>query len=131
MYNNPAHQIQINIKKHPVHHLTEEEKDNPYIVFEHLFDAVSLTEIRELLWKSFLSTITGTYPGELTLKEREDVVFVHERLKKLLDAAHLINEHVKLRGRYRHYEPQKEEEEEDITDDSFLNGNAFDPLKDN
>ena len=105
MYNNPANQIQINIKKHPVHHLTNEERNNPYLVFEQLFDAISLTEFRELLWKSFLCTITGTYPGEITLKEREDVIFVYERIKKTIDAAHLINEHVKLRGRYKRYIP--------------------------
>ena len=90
-----------------------------------MFDAVSLTEFRGLLWKSFLCIITGTYPAELTLKEREDVVFVHERLKKVIDAAHLINEHVKLRGRYRSFQPQKEgkEDEEEIPDDNFFNGN--------
>jgi hypothetical protein len=129
MQNNSKNHIQINIKKHPTHHLTDEEHENPYLVFEKLYDTISLTDFRELIWKTFLITITGSYPGESTPKEREDAVFVYEQIKKLIDAAHVINEHVKLRGRYSRFEPEKEEEQEDFLEEfseAFQSANQFD-----
>jgi hypothetical protein len=114
---NPRY-VHINIRKHPTHHLTDEEKDNPYLVFEHLYDdEISVTDFRDLLWKSFLATITGNY-CELSPEEREDVVFVYERLKKMIDAAHIINEHAKLRGKQgQHHFVVEEEEEEELYDE--------------
>ena len=100
MQHNSPHYIHVNIKKHPTHYLTDKEKNNPYLVFEEQFDIMSLTAFRELLWKSFLSTITGSYNDHLSYKEREDVVFVYERIKKLIDAAHIINENAKLHELY-------------------------------
>ena len=100
----PKRYVQIDIRKHPTHHLTEDEKAHPWHVFAKLFDEVTVTDFREKLWKSFLCTMMGTYPTpELTAREREDIVYVYEWMKKLIDAAHIINEHEKLKSPYNHY----------------------------
>src|SRR5204862_5902843 len=45
-----------------------------------------------MLWNSFKSNITGTYHKQLTRRERNDVVYIHEYMERLLDAVHIINE---------------------------------------
>jgi hypothetical protein len=76
------------------HHLTEEEIANPWLVFDNLFDEVSLAYFRTMLWKSFLCTVMGTYPNDTTSEEREEIVYVYEQLKKVIDAIYVLNQPV-------------------------------------
>jgi hypothetical protein len=77
---------------YPIHNLTEEEKDDPYLVVQDFFSHIHLPEVREMLWASLKSTVTGNYPECLTRQEREDIVLLFELIERLVEAAHLINE---------------------------------------
>src|SRR6266700_4221658 len=69
------------------HRLTKEETANPWLVIEDLFDFGKLPEIRELLWQSFKTTITGDYPKRLSHSQRADVVCLYEYMERLVEAA--------------------------------------------
>jgi len=113
--------VHINIRKYPTQYLTDEEKENPYKVFADLFDVMSPPAFRELMWKSLSCNVTSSY-SDLTTAERENIMFAYERTQKLIDAAHIINEHQKLRALHGQYamvlhEEQEEEEQEESFED--------------
>jgi len=72
--------------------LTEEGLNDAYKVIEDIFQIGDVFDLQEMLWNSFKSNITGTYHKQLTRRERNDVVYIHEYMEKLLDAVHIINE---------------------------------------
>jgi len=80
------------LQNYPTHKLTDEEKSNPYLVIDDIFQFGHLPDLREMLWNSFRSTITGTYHKELTRKERNEIVYLYEYMERLVEAAHIINE---------------------------------------
>lgn len=80
---------------YPIHTLSEEEAKNPWLVIDELFGYCHLPELREMLWDSFKANITGSYNKRLSGSERRDIVFLHEYLEKLLEAAHILNERQK------------------------------------
>jgi len=73
-----------------------EEINDAYKVIEDLFQIGDVFELQEMLWNSFKSNITGTYHKQLTRSERNDVVYIHEYMERLLDAVHIINERRKI-----------------------------------
>jgi HEPN domain-containing protein len=82
-------------QNHSSDKLTEEGLNDAYKVIEDLFQIGDVFELKEMLWNSFKSNITGTYHKQLTRKERNDVVYIHEYMERLLDAVHIINENRK------------------------------------
>lgn len=76
----------------PPQKLTAAEIANPYHVIYELFDFAHLPRIRELLWEFFKTTVTGNYSHDLHRRERELLVTVYEKIEKLVEAAHIINE---------------------------------------
>jgi len=72
--------------------LTQEEIANPLQVIYDLFDFAHLPRIRELLWEFFKTTVIGNYTHDLHRRERELLVTMYERIEKLVEAAHIINE---------------------------------------
>jgi HEPN domain-containing protein len=86
------------LQNYPTHKLTDEEIKDPYLVIEDVFQFGHLPELREMLWNSFKSNITGTYHKELTRKERNDIVYLHEYIERLVEATHVINENRKTSG---------------------------------
>jgi HEPN domain-containing protein len=82
----------IVLQNYSTHKLTDKEINDPYLVIEDLFQIGELFELREMLWNSFKSNITGTYHKELNRRERNDVVYIHEYMERLLDAAYIIHE---------------------------------------
>lgn len=77
------------------------EATDPYSVIYELFDFADLSRIREYHWEYLKSTVTGTFNNELTRRERSMLVFYHEMLGKLIEAAHIINEQYKVLRRFR------------------------------
>lgn len=71
--------------------LSEEENENPWIVIDNLFDYARLPQIRELLWASFKTTVTGDYNNALERRERQDVVWLYEYMEKLVEALHIMH----------------------------------------
>jgi hypothetical protein len=82
----------LSITHPPIHKLTGEEISNPYLVIEDLFDYCHLHQWQKKLWNSFKSNITGIYPKELNRRERNEVVYLHEYLERLVEAAWVIRE---------------------------------------
>lgn len=80
------------IKVTPPQKLTAAEIDNPHQVIYELFDFAHLPRIRELLWEFFKTTVTGNYAHDLHRRERELLVTIYEKIEKLVEAAHIINE---------------------------------------
>lgn len=76
----------------PPQKLTPAEIANPYQVIYELFDFAHLPRIRELLWEFFKTTVIGNYTHDLHRRERELLVTVYEKIEKLVEAAHIINE---------------------------------------
>jgi hypothetical protein len=76
----------------PPQKLTPSEIANPHQVIYELFDFAHLPRIRELLWEFFKTTVIGNYTHELHRRERELLVMVYEKIEKLIEAAHIINE---------------------------------------
>jgi hypothetical protein len=81
-------------KKQPVtpvmYLLTPEEIRNPHLVIDELFDFADVEDIRTLLWKWFSATVTGTFPKQLTRTERMLIVDMYEKMRRLTEAAHLL-----------------------------------------
>lgn len=76
----------------PPQKLTPAEIDNPHQVIYELFDFAHLPRIRELLWEFFKTAVTGNYSHDLNRRERELLVTMYEKIEKLVEAAHIINE---------------------------------------
>jgi HEPN domain-containing protein len=76
----------------PPQNLTQVEIDNPHQVIYELFDFAHLPRIRELLWEFFKTAVTGNYSHDLHRRERELLVTMYEKIEKLVEAAHIINE---------------------------------------
>lgn len=72
--------------------LTPTEIANPHQVIYELFDFARLPRIRELLWEFFKTTVIGNYSHDLHRRERELLVTMYEKIEKLVEAAHIINE---------------------------------------
>lgn len=72
--------------------LAPEEIANPHQVIYDLFDFAHLPRIRELLWEFFKTTVIGNYTHDLHRRERELLVTIYEKIEKLVEAAHIINE---------------------------------------
>ncbi|WP_216823582.1 HEPN domain-containing protein, partial [Niastella vici] len=51
-----------------------------------------LPRIRELLWEFFKTTVIGNYTHDLHRRDRELLVTIYEKIEKLVEAAHIINE---------------------------------------
>ncbi len=83
------------LQHYPTHKLTGEEINDPYLVIEDIFQFGHLPDLREMLWNSFKSNITGSYHKELTRRERNDIVYLHEYMERLVEATHIINENRK------------------------------------
>lgn len=72
--------------------LSSAEIANPHQVIYDLFDFAHLPRIRELLWEFFKTTVIGNYTHDLHRRERELLVTMYEKIEKLVEAAHIINE---------------------------------------
>ncbi|MBW8685205.1 hypothetical protein [Chitinophaga rhizophila] len=77
------------------------ETADPYSVIYELFDFAELSRIREYHWEYLKSTVTGSFNKELSRRERSMLVFYHEKLGKLVEATHIINEQYKILRRFR------------------------------
>src|SRR5689334_5609009 len=75
--------------------LTPVEIADPYQVIYDLFDFAHLPRIRELLWEFFKTTVIGNYSHDLHRRDRELLVTIYEKIEKLVEAAHIINENQK------------------------------------
>jgi len=77
------------------HHLTEKEIADPRLVFYDVFDFEHLPGIRNLLWDWLKATVIGNYNRELDKRERHIIILTYEKLQRMIEAAHIMNEQYK------------------------------------
>lgn len=70
--------------------LTNEETEDPILVLDELFDFAHLPELRELLWEWLKITVSDSYSAHTEPNQKISVLFLYEKLQKLIEAAHLI-----------------------------------------
>ncbi len=70
--------------------LTKEETENPALVLDELFDFAHLPQLRYLLWEWLKITVSGSYHHLEEPNEKESVLFLYEKMQKLIEASHLI-----------------------------------------
>src|SRR5690606_25481892 len=76
------------LTNYPTFYLSEEEVTDPLSVIKDFFSFAHLPEVREMLWLSLKTNVTGSFPqgDALNPKERYDIVLLHEQLVKLVEA---------------------------------------------
>lgn len=72
--------------------LSEEELDNPILVFNEFFQCYHLNETREVLWQ-WLSAIISS-PGSISSEplERSNHLYFYEKVEEIIEAAFLLKE---------------------------------------
>lgn len=72
--------------------LSEEQLDNPILVFNDFFQCYHLNETREVLWQ-WLSAIISS-PGSISNEplERSNHLYFYEKLEEIIEAAFLLKE---------------------------------------
>jgi hypothetical protein len=80
-----------NAERQPRYSLTQEELNDPYLVFDELFDFAKLPDARALLWEWLKVTVTGTYHKNLPATDRADIITMYEKMERLLEAAHILH----------------------------------------
>jgi hypothetical protein len=70
--------------------LTEEELDNPDLVFTRLFESYDLKDIREYLQEALDLVIEKRFKGREYSNEEDNVRFFFEKMGKVAEAAWLI-----------------------------------------
>jgi hypothetical protein len=71
--------------------LSQAEMNDPHRVIDELFDFADLPDVRELLWNWLKTTVTGTYPKNLSATERSVILTLYEKLEKLVEANHVMH----------------------------------------
>ncbi len=70
--------------------LTKEEVNDPTIVLNERFDFAHLPEWRNLLWEWLKLTVSGTYNTASAESERGNILFVYEKLQRLIEVSHIL-----------------------------------------
>jgi hypothetical protein len=70
--------------------LNKEEVTDPGIILDEVFDYAHLPEWRSLLWEWLKITVSGTYNTEYAEYDRSSILYMYEKLQKLIEAAHLM-----------------------------------------
>lgn len=79
---------------YPIFYLSEDEVIDPRLAIKDFFSFAHLPEVKEMLWQSLKTNVTGSFShdGALNAKERFDIILLYEQLVRLVEAAHLLNE---------------------------------------
>jgi hypothetical protein len=70
--------------------LTEEEKQDPYIVLEDFFSNFHLQDMREMLWDWLVAAMSAESSAYNTGYARSNLVFVYEKLELMIEATYGI-----------------------------------------
>ena len=77
--------------------LTEEERQDPYIVLDDFFSNFHLQDMREMLWDWFVAAMSSESSAYNTGYARSNLVFVYEKLELFIEAVQVINKRRKKR----------------------------------
>ena len=94
--------------------LTEEERQDPYIVLDDFFSNFHLQDVREMLWDWFVAAMSAESSAYNTGYARSNLVFVYEKLELFIEAVQIINKRRKKRQK-RNSRKWKREEAKSIS----------------
>lgn len=77
--------------------LSKEEAENPQMVIDELFDYAHLPDVRDLLWLWLKTTVNGDFTKGLDHRERSSILFLYEKIEKLVEATHILHTQYKKR----------------------------------
>jgi hypothetical protein len=77
--------------------LTEEERQDPYIVLEDFFSNFHLQDMREMLWDWLVAAMSAESSAYNTGYARSNLVFVYEKLELFVEAVQVIYKRRKRR----------------------------------
>ena len=76
--------------------LTQEEREDPYLVIHDFFGFGHLPEIRKIHWEFLKVTVSGSY-HTCSRRERANLIYLYERIEQLIEAVHIIHLRTKKR----------------------------------
>lgn len=80
--------------------LTEEERQDPYIVLEDFFSNFHLQDMREVLWDWLVAAMSSESCQYNTGFARSNLVFVYEKIELLVEAAYGIHKRRKKKQKW-------------------------------
>lgn len=89
------HQIE-----YATHKLSKEEIEDPFLVLHEFFQFVHLPEIRQELWQWLKLTVCEGF-HEQSCIDKSNLIYVYERVDKLMEAIHIINQRKKSYNDYQ------------------------------
>jgi hypothetical protein len=81
--------------------LTEEERQNPYLVLEEFYSSFHLVDIRAILWDWLVAALSSESGAYLNGYARSNLIFVYEKLEMLIEAANEINKRRKRKLKWK------------------------------
>ena len=84
------------LNKHPDWHnqplrLSEEERQNPKMIFASFFETYHLEEVREMLWNWMVEIVSSNRSIAQEGRQRNDHIYFYENMEALVEAAFLLN----------------------------------------
>ncbi len=88
--------------------LSDEEKEDPYVVLDDFFSCFHLQDVRELLWDWLVAGLSCESGAYNTGYARSNLIFVYEKLERLIEASHgLYRKRKKRLKRKQRYEANR------------------------
>lgn len=98
--------------------LRTEQINDPYLVLYEFFDYCGLPQVRSTFWEFFKAAVTGKFNKESYKYVRVSIVELYEKIQKLIEAAHLINEE---------YKKKRDLQVNEVTDIQYLSNSGKNP----
>ncbi|OQP50695.1 hypothetical protein A4H97_02315 [Niastella yeongjuensis] len=95
---------------HPLWHnqplrLTDEERNNPFLVFQDFFESFHLNDVREQLWNWLIEVVSSPNSISSEPLERSNHFYLYEKIEAVIEACYII----------RNQEPPQLQNEEEIS----------------
>lgn len=71
--------------------LSEEERQNPYLLLEDFYSCFHVVDIREIMWDWLVAALSSESGAYTTGRARSNLIFVYEKLESLIEATNEIN----------------------------------------
>ena len=76
--------------------LTEEEKQNPFLVFREFFECFHLNDVRDQLWDWLVEVVSSPNSISSEPLERSNHFYLYEKMEALIEACYVIKSHTHL-----------------------------------
>jgi hypothetical protein len=70
--------------------LTEEERKNPFLVFNEFFECYHLNDVRHQLWNWLIEVVSSPNSISIEPLERSNHFYLYEKIEALIEACYMI-----------------------------------------